>query len=87
MIETKLINLNSSNAIKNNNTFLSSVFFPFQGLMSSQDVKRASISILNAQLPYSFYIINVYNNVLRMSVNGGAQFTLMRRTLLYTLIM
>ena len=76
MIETKLINLNCSNAIKNNTTFLSNVFFPFPGLMSSQNIKRASVSVLNAQLPYSFYIINVYNNVLRMSVNGGAQFSL-----------
>lgn len=76
MIETKLINLNSTNAIKNNSTFLSNVFFPFPNLISSKDVARASISILNAQLPYSFYIINVYNNVLRMSVNGGAQFSL-----------
>lgn len=76
MIETKLINLNCSNAIKNNTTFLSNVFFSFQGLISSQNTKRAAISVLNAQLPYSFYIINVYNNVLRMSVNGGAQFSL-----------
>lgn len=76
MIETKLINLNSSNATKNNTTFLSDVFFPFPGLISNQNVKRAAISVLNAQFPYSYYIINVYNNVLRMSVNGGAQFSL-----------
>lgn len=76
MIETKLINLNCSNSIQNNGTFLSNVFFPFSNLISSKDVRKASISILNAQLPYSFYIINVYNNVLRMSVNGGAQFSL-----------
>lgn len=76
VIETRLINLNSSNATKNNTTFLSNVFFSFPGLLSSQNVKRAAVSVLNAQLPYSFYIINVYNNVLRMSVNGGAQFSL-----------
>lgn len=76
VVESKLINLNSNNAIKNNTTFLSNVFFPFPGLISSQNVKKASISVLNAQFPYSYYIINVYNNVLRMGVNGGAPFSL-----------
>lgn len=76
MIETKLINLNSTNAIQNNTTFLSDLFFPFPNFLNTQNVKRAAISVLNAQLPYSFYIINIYNNVLRMSVNGGSQFSL-----------
>ena len=76
VLETRLINLNSLNAIQNNGTFLSSVFFPFSSLISTQNTKRAAISVLNAQLPYSFYIINVYNNVLRMSVNGGVQFSI-----------
>jgi hypothetical protein len=76
IIETRLININSADAIKNNGSFLSNVFFPFPNLISSKNVRKASISILNAQLPYSFYIINVYNNVLRMSVNGGSQFSL-----------
>ena len=77
MIETKLINLNSNNAIQNNNTYLSNVYFPFPSLISNtNNIKKVQISVLNAQFPYSFYIINVYNNTLRMSVNGGVQFTL-----------
>lgn len=77
MIETKLINLNSNNAIKNNSTYLSNVFFNFPTLIvNNSDIKNVKISILNAQFPYSFYIINVYNNVLRMSVNAGAQFSI-----------
>lgn len=77
VIETKLINLNSNYAIKNNGTFLSDVFFPFTSLVSnSSQIKKVNISVLNAQFPYSFYIINVYNNLLRMSVNAGAPFTL-----------
>jgi hypothetical protein len=76
-IESKLINLNSNYAIKNNGTFLSDVFFPFTSLVSnSNQIKKVTISVLNAQFPYSFYIINVYNNLLRMSVNAGAPFTL-----------
>lgn len=77
MIETKLINLNSNNAIKMNDTFLSNVYFSFPSLIvNSNNIKKVNISILSAEFPYSFYIINVYNNLLRMSVNGGAQFTL-----------
>ena len=77
VIETKLINLNSNYAIKNNGTFLSDVFFPFTSLVSnSNQIKKVNISVLNAQFPYSFYIINVYNNLLRMSVNAGSPFTL-----------
>ena len=77
MIETKLINLNSNNAIKNNSTYLSNVYFNFPTLIiNDNNIKNVKVSILNAQFPYSFYIINVYNNLLRMSVNGGAQFTL-----------
>jgi hypothetical protein len=76
MVETKLINLNSSNAIKNNTTLLSNVFFPFPNLINSKNVEKAYVSVLNAQFPYSYYIINIYNNVLRMSVNGGGQFSL-----------
>lgn len=77
MIETKLINLNSNNAIKNNTDYLSNVYFPFPSLISNNNnIKKVQISVLNAQFPYSFYIINVYNNTLRMSVNAGAQFTL-----------
>lgn len=77
MIESKLINLNSNYAIQNNSTYLSNVYFPFSSLIvNSSNIKKVQISVLNAQFPYSFYIINVYNNLLRMSVNGGAQFTL-----------
>lgn len=77
VLESKLINLNSNNAIKNNSTFLSNVYFPFPSLIvNNSNIKKVQISVLNAQFPYSFYIINVYNNLLRMSVNGGVPFTL-----------
>ena len=50
--ETKIINLNSKNSIKNNSTFLSNVFFPFSGLLKDDDdsnIIERYISILNAQ--------------------------------------
>jgi hypothetical protein len=64
-IENKLVNLNSENAIKMNGDFLSSVQFSFVGLLTDDPTVRSiSVSIQNAQFPYSFYNINVYNNIL-----------------------
>ena len=59
--ETKIINLNSKNSIKNNSTFLSNVFFQFSGLLKDEDdIIERYISIQNAQIPFSFY-----NNILK----------------------
>ena len=67
--ETKIINLNSKNSIKNNSTFLSDVFFPFSGLLKDDDdIIERYISIQNAQIPFSFYNINIYNNILVIQI-------------------
>lgn len=71
-IENKIINLNSQNATKRNGDFLSSVYFDFKGLLTDDpDVKSVSVSVQNAQLPYSFYNINVYNNLLRIGLDAN----------------
>lgn len=69
--ETKIINLNSKNSIKNNSTYLSDVFFPFSGLLKDDDddIIERYISILNAQIPFSFYNINIYNNILKIQIS------------------
>lgn len=64
-IEQQLINLSSDNATLNNGTFLSDVNFNFVGLLKDdKDVEMVEISVQNAQIPISFYNINVYNNIL-----------------------
>jgi len=69
--ETKIINLNSKNSIKNNSTYLSDVYFPFSGLLKDEeDILERYISIQNAQIPFSFYNINVYNNVLKIQISS-----------------
>jgi len=69
--ETILINLNSINAIQNNGTFLSDVYFNFKNIIKDvDDILEIQVSIANAQIPYSFYNINVYNNVLAIDYNG-----------------
>ena len=74
--ETKIINLNSKNSLKSNSTFLSDVYFSFNGLLKDEeDIIERYISIQNAQIPFSFYNINVYNNILKIQI-GATVYTL-----------
>lgn len=75
-IDQRLINLSSDNASLNNGDYLSDVNFNFIGLLKDdKDVERINISVQNAQIPISFYNINVYNNVLIITYNA-IQYTL-----------
>ncbi len=69
--ETMLINLNGANAIQNNGSFLSDVYFNFKNVIQDVDnLLEVEISVANAQIPFSFYNVNVYNNVLAIDYNG-----------------
>jgi len=70
-IDQRIITLSSNNATQNNGTFLSDVIFNFRGLVKEDDDNREiTISIQNAQIPISFYNINVYNNILVIDYNS-----------------
>jgi hypothetical protein len=67
--ETKLIHINSKDAILNNSTYLSDVYFNMSGILQDEDdIIERFISIQNAQIPFSFYNINVYNNILQIQI-------------------
>jgi hypothetical protein len=67
-----IISLNSHYGTKNNGSFLSNVFFPFKGILSdNQKVKKKYLTLLNAQIPVSFYIVNEYNYRLTLKDVGG----------------
>jgi hypothetical protein len=70
--ERRLINLNSEDAtFKNNGTFLSNVVFNFSNILKEErDVVYVEGGVLNAQIPVSFYAVNIYNNVLFYSLNS-----------------
>jgi hypothetical protein len=71
--DMRFLNLNSSNAQLNNNSYLSDVKFNFQNiLMDEPDIQYVSCGVLNAQIPVSFYTINYTNYLLNFSVDGGA---------------
>ena len=63
--DNQIITLNSANATLINSTLKSSVSFNFIGLLKEDDdIVRTYISIINAQIPMSFYVINSSNNLL-----------------------
>lgn len=67
-----IISLNSHYGTKNNGTYLSNIFFPFKGILSDNPlIKKKYLTLLNAQIPVSFYIINEYNHRLTLKDVGG----------------
>lgn len=70
--ESRLININSANAlIKNNGTYNSDVVFKFPGLVRpEQHITSVQFQILDAQLPVSFYNINYTNNTLNYQISS-----------------
>jgi hypothetical protein len=71
--ENKIISLNSLYGIQQNGTALSNILFN-TGLILQEDdsIIDSHISVLNCQLPVSFYTINATNNQIRASFSGGA---------------
>jgi len=64
-IDQRQIILNSDHATLNNGTFLSDVNFQFIGLLQDDaDIEEITVQVQNAQIPISFYNINIYNNIL-----------------------
>jgi hypothetical protein len=69
--ENKLITLNSKYGIQQNGTFKSNILFNFKNLLSDEEhILKSYITVLNAQIPVSFYVITSLNNklVLQTSV-------------------
>lgn len=71
-VESRLININSANAlIKNNGTYNSDVVFKFPGLVKpEQHITSVQFQLLDAVLPVSFYNINYTNNTLNYQISS-----------------
>lgn len=77
--ETRVISLNSENATTyKNGDFLSNMIFGFSGLLKDEpDIIQRQITLSNAQLPVSFYIVNYTNNVFIIKNNtSGISYTI-----------
>lgn len=76
-IETKIIALTSQSAtIKYNGDFLSNVRYNLGSIYNSDaDIIHKHAQLLNAQIPYSFYVVNYTNNTLVIKTVGDPVFT------------
>ena len=70
--ESRLININSANAlIKNNGTYNSDVVFKFPGLVKpEQHISSVQFQLVDVVLPVSFYNINYTNNTLSYQISS-----------------
>ncbi len=69
--DNRLITLNSQDGEKLNGTYLSSIKFNFSGLLQDDIyLIRTHITVLNAQFPVSFYIIDDTDNILYYTEGG-----------------
>lgn len=61
---------NSSSAFKNNGSYNSDIRFNIPNFIKDNDsILYTTIKLSHAQIPYSFYIINNYNNYFRVNNN------------------
>jgi len=69
--DNRIITLNSQDGEKLNGTYLSNIHFNFSGLLKDEkNLIRSYITVLNAQIPVSFYILDETNNVLNYTDNS-----------------
>jgi hypothetical protein len=72
--DNRLITLNSQDGEKVNGTYLSNIKFNFSGLLQDDIyLIRTYITVLNAQIPVSFYIIDDTDNILYYTQNSVAK--------------
>ena len=75
-IDNRLISLNSNYGTQLNGTMLSNINFNFKGLLKKEDnIVMSTISLVNAQIPCSFYIINSTNNVIQIKNSSNQTYS------------
>ena len=71
-----IITLNSKNAMLMNSTLKSSVNFNFVSVLKEEDdIVRSYISVINAQIPMSYYVITSANNKLSYNTQSPVMIT------------
>jgi hypothetical protein len=69
--DNRLITLNSQDGEQMNGTYLSNIRFNFSGLLQDDIyLVRTYITVLNAQIPVSFYIVDETDNILYYTDNS-----------------
>ena len=69
--KNKLITVNSKYGIQENGTMKSKMLFNYKNLLSDdENILKSFITVMNAQIPCSFYVINALNNKLVIAGPG-----------------
>ena len=70
--EKRLISLNSNNATRyNNGEYLSDMVFDFSNILSpSDDIAYVEVGVGNAEIPATFYNVDITNNIFNYKVNS-----------------
>lgn len=73
-IDSRQISISSSSAdFLYNDTFKSSVGFSFFGMLQDEpDIVQAQLSVHSAQIPISYYVVNIYNRTLKYKIGSGS---------------
>lgn len=73
--ETKLLTINSADAVRLNGDNLSNVRFNFNDVVHSTTDATNTISLLSAEIPFSIYNVNENNNIIKIQTetSGGVQ--------------
>ena len=73
--ETKLLTINSADAVKLNGDNLSKVRFNFSDVVHSTTDATNTISLLSAEIPFSIYNVNENNKIIKIQTetSGGVQ--------------
>ena len=73
-LDSRIISLNSSDAILLNSTYKSWVKFQISGLLIEEDdILKIELSLVNAQIPISWYIINYSNNMFKVKLGNNTE--------------
>lgn len=66
-LDNHIITINSTDGTQLNGTLKSDMNFAFTGLLKDDvNIVRTYVTVLNAQIPVSFYVIDVTNNLLKI---------------------
>lgn len=83
LAETKLLTINSADAVRLNGDNLSNVRFDFNDLVNSNTEETNTISLLSAEIPFSIYNVNENNKVIQLQTRTNSG-TITNYTLILT---
>ena len=72
-VDTRIVCLTSQSAtVKRNDSYLSDLMFGFGFIYKDEpDIIHRQVQLLNAQIPYSFYVVNYTNNLFKYNLGTG----------------